>query len=391
MPSWFPAATTTTPPGRSPTLRAAWSSLKRWQKTWLLCWCAWLFVPALIGYVVLTKQQTQNRLAAVARHVDRMDPTKNDAVSTKLELAPPAGHEQDPPAIRVKTGAYVTRIPKHSIVDSSWHVDFYLWFSWEGGTINPGETFKLVSGEVSSKVLMRKTDDGDKHYALYRVNAEITKAFDISRFPRDEHVLTIVVEDQGLQHYQMVYTTDDATSALSSRVDIPGYAVTRKETVTKPHTYKTSMGDPSLPADYKATYSDFLFAITITRPTWGVFLKMFLPLYLAVLLALVALFVKGPGERIGLVSTALFVAVINGMTVNAMIPDTGTTTLADVIGILGYVVIGQTILQSIFYHRYFSDPAKDAQAALLFDRSSFVLVSLQAVALNVGVVMAASG
>ena len=118
---------------------------------------------------------------------------------------------------------------------------------------------------------------------------------------------------------------------------------------------------------------------------------MFLPLYLAVVLALVALFVRGAGERLGLVSTALFVAVINGMTVNSMIPDTGTTTLADVISILGYVFIGETIVQAIFYHRYFADPTKDANAAMLFDRSTFVLVTLQAVALNVGILAAASG
>jgi hypothetical protein len=372
-------------------MRAAWSALQKWQKTWLVCWCVFLIVPPTIGYVVLTGQQEDNRQAASERHRARMDPTKNDAVFTKLELTPPAGHEHDPPAMRVNTGAYVTRIPKHSIVDSSWNVDFYIWFSWEGTALNPGETFKIVSGEISSKALMRRTDDGDKHYALYRVNAEITKTFDTARFPRDEHVLTLVIEDQSLQYYQMVYTTNGALSELSSRVDIPGYAVTRKETVVKPHTYKTSMGDPALPADYKATYSDFVLAITISRPTWGVFSKMFLPMYLAVLLALVALLVRGPGERLGLTSTALFVAVINGWTINAMIPDTGTTTLADVISILGYVVIGQTILQSIFYHRYFADPAKDEHAALLFDRSSLVLVAIQAVVLNIGVLRAASG
>jgi hypothetical protein len=371
-------------------MRKAWSSLRTWQRTWLIGWCLFLIVPAVIGYVVLTRQQAHHREQAIQRHLDRMDPTKNDAVATKLELAPPAGHEHDPPAVRVKTGAYVTRIPKHSVVEASWHVDFSGWFVWDGSTINPGETFKIVSGEITSKALMRKTDDGDRHYALYRVNAEISKTFDTSRFPRDEHVLTIVIEDQGLQYYQMVYTTDDEASALSSRVDVPGYAITRKQTVVKPHTYKTSMGDPTLPADYKATYSDFVLAITIARPTWGVFFKMFLPLYLAIVLALVALFVRGAGERLGLVSTALFVAVINGMTVNGMIPDTGTTTLADVISILGYVFIGQTIVQSIFYHRYFADPDKETNAALLFDRSTFVLVSVQAVALNVGILAAAS-
>ena len=355
-----------------------------------MCWCALLILPAVIGYVVLTKQQVRNREDAAERHRDRMDPTKNDAVATKLDLAPPAGHEHDPPPLQVGTGAYVTRIPKHSIVDASWHVDFYVWFVWEGDAPNPGETFKIVSGEISSKALMRKTDDGAKHYALYRVNAEISKTFDTSRFPRDEHVLTIVIEDQGLQRYQMVYTTNDAESALSSRVDVPGYAVTRKEAIVKSHTYKTSMGEPSRAVDSKATYSNFVLAITISRATWGAFLKMFLPLYLAVLLAIVALFVQGPGERLGLTSTALFVAVINGMSVNSLIPDTGTMTLADVIGFLGYLSIVQTIVQSILFHRYFAERAESA-APMLFDRCTIVLVSAQAVILNVGVLAAASG
>ena len=38
-------------------MKAAWASLERWEKRWILCWCAWLVLPAVIGYVVLTKQQ----------------------------------------------------------------------------------------------------------------------------------------------------------------------------------------------------------------------------------------------------------------------------------------------------------------------------------------------
>ena len=347
--------------------------------------------PACVDWLrVLTRQQTHYRLDAAARHAARMDPTQNDAVATKLDLTPPAGHEHDPPATRVDTGIYLTRIPKYSIVESLWHADFYIWFSWQGSDLNPGETFKVVSGEIASKTLMRRSDEGDKHYALYRVNAEITKSFDIARYPRDEHVLTIVIEDQGLLHHQMVYTTKDELSEMSSRVAVPGYDVLGKETVVKGHTYKTSMGDPSLPPGHKATYSDFVLAIKLARSNWGVFLKMFLPLYLAVALSLAALFVPGSAERIGLVSTALFVAVVDGMVVNEMIPDTGTTTLADVIINVGYAAIGQTLLQSIVYARYFANATDDPKARL-FDRATFVVLAVAVTVLNVGIVAAASG
>lgn len=387
MRSWFPPSDTVL----GPSTTKAWASLDRRQKVWMLGWLLWLAVPAVIGFVVLTGQQTQHRLEAAARHAARMDPNRNDAVSTPLVLTPPPGHENDPPAIKVDTGIYLTRIPKYSIVDAYWHVDFYVWFAWRGEGINPGETFKIVSGEITSKTLMRKTDEGDRHYVLYRVNAEITKKFDVSRFPRDEHVLTIVIEDQGLQLYQMAYTTNPQLSEISSRVDMTGYGIVKKEAIVKPHTYKTSMGDPALPPDYKATYSDFVMAISVARPTWGVFWKMFLPLYLAVALALGALFVAGPAERLGLVSTALFVAVINGWTINTMIPDTGTTTLADLVSFVGYAVIGQTVVQTIVYGRYFADRAAHEAAATVFDRITFAVLTIAVIVTNVGLVRAASG
>lgn len=391
MRSLFPptAAPSTPPPGT----QVAWRGTSRRHRLWIVLWCLWLIVPATVSYLVLTKQQSENRREAAARHAARMDPTKNDAVSTKLELAPPPGHEHDPPATKVDTGIYITRIPKYSIVEAHWRVDFYIWFSWQGDAINPGETFKIVSGEVESKTLMRKTDDGDKHYALYRVNADVTKKFDVTRFPRDEHVLTLVIEDQGLQLHQMVYTTNPALSEISSRVDVAGYTIAGTETVVKPHTYKTSMGDPALPPDYKATYSDFVMAVKLTRTNWGVFLKMFLPLYLAIALALGGMFVTGPAERLGLVSTALFVAVINGWTINEMIPEAGVTTLADVVSFVGYTAIGQTILQTVLYSRYFADREAEgkAAAAAIFDRATFVLVTAIVVALNVGILRAASG
>lgn len=357
---------------------------------WLVLWCLWLVVPAVIGYVVLTRQQVQLRLEANARHAARVDPAKNDAVATPLVLTPPAGHENDPPAIKVETGIYVTRIPKLSPATSSWTVDFYIWFVWSGSTIDPGESFKVVSGEITSKALMRKEVEGERHYSLYRVNAEITKAFDLARFPRDEHYLTIVIEDQALQYYQMVYTTDPRTSAMSSRISLAGYSLGERHVVAKGHTYKTAMGDPSLPVDYKATYASFVMAIPIARPNWGVFLKMFMPLYLAIALALAGLFATGPAERLGVVSTALFVAVINGMMINEMIPDTAMTTLADVITDVGYFIIGQTLLQAILYGRFFADRAANETNARLFDWSTFALLALQSVVLNVGIVVAAS-
>jgi len=372
-------------------LKETISTVSPRARLWLVVWCVWLIVPAIVGYVVITREQIHLRTEAAARHAARVDPAKNDAVSTPLVLTPPEGHENDPPPAKVETGIYITRIPKLSPAASMWSADFYIWFVWHGSKIDPGETFKVVSGEITSKTLMRKTEEGDRHYALYRVNAEITKSFDLARFPRDEHFLTIVIEDSALQYYQMNYTSAPRTSALSSRIQLPGYSIGDPQIVAKGHTYKTAMGDPTLPVDYKATYSSLVMAVPLFRPTWGVFIKMFMPLYLAIALAIAGLFATGPAERLGVVSTALFVAVINGMVINELIPDTGVTTLADIITDVGYFIIGQALLQAILYGRFLADRAANELAARIFDWTTAGLLGAQAIAVNVGIVLAASG
>jgi hypothetical protein len=396
VPSWFPAATRSIPVAGQVTFRSAWASLAKWQKNWILCWWGCLVIPALAALVVFGGQQRANSLLAAQRHADRMNPLKNDAVSTQIDLTRPAGHESDVPT-EVKVGVYVTRIPSFSVIQSTWNVDFFVWFAWEGDDdLTPGESFQVVSGEILTRVQLRKTNEADpghadktKHYVLYRVTALVTKEFDVSRFPRDEHLLTLTLEDQGSQIYRLAYVADP-TSEMSSRVFVSGYTVGKREIVAKPHTYKTALGDPSSALGAKATYSDFVFGIPLTRSSWGLFFKMFAPTYLSILVAIAGLLAHGVSERIGLASTALFVQVMNAMTVATLIPDTGVATLADVINGLSYFLIGLLVFQAILYHRFFADREGVASAVLVFDRSTFAITSVLTLVLNVGVLWAAS-
>jgi len=373
--------------------------LNRTVKAWLALWCAWLAVPAIITTVALTWQQRRLVRESMERHADRMDPRRNDAVSTPLDTTPPPGHESDVP-VHVTVGMYVVRIPDLSIVGSSWSADFYIWFSWDGPAqdppdpataLNPGETFKLVNGEIASRTLMRRVDDGVHHYTLYRVLAHLTKSFNTARFPRDDHELTIVVEDQGRHLHELQYIADSARSEMSSRIEVSGYEILPRQVVAKPHTYKTSLGDPTLPPSYRSTYSDFVFGIPLRRPTWGLFAKMFAANYIAVALAFAAFLVKGAGERLALTSTALFLAVMNGMSITSLIPDTGRATLADIINSMSYFAIGQAVIQSILYYKVFGHGEGDRRVADAFDRLSLGLMPALAVASNFAVLAAAAG
>jgi hypothetical protein len=374
-------------PPKSVGLVTAWRRTTRPQRFFIFAWCVALIVPSIVMFRMLTEQQGQNRQAAIDRHIARMS-TTTAASRTDPERTPPPGHENDVP-ITVETGVYLDRIPELSIVGSSWIADFYIWFTWQGD-LTPGETFKVVNGDVTSRTLIRKSDQGNSHYALYRAVAQITKAFDVARFPRDDHMLTISIEDQALQSFQLKFETDPSTSDYSSRVAISGYTIKSKEVVIKPHAYKSTMGDHALPQGYRSTFSQFTFGVSIERPSWAPFVKMFLALFISTGLSLAGLILRSGPERLALGGTALFVAIMNAETITPLIPDTGISTLADVISGVGYVAIGALIAQAIVYHRWFEDPDVRPEAALIFDVVTGVIVGVFYCVMNIGVVMAAS-
>ena len=367
----------------------AWNRMEQKEKIFLSLWCAALVIVALTGGILLSMEQHANVAASIERHAARIGLATVESGQTEAEQTPPPGHEKD--VVRTaKVGIYLDRIPELSIVASSWKADFYVWFTWTGDGINPGESFQVVNGEILSKTLVDKKDTGQQHYALYRTTAQITKGFDILRFPRDDHMLTISIEDSAQQSYQLRFEADENASDLSSRVRVPGYKVLQKVISVKPHSYKTSRGNPELPPSFRATYSQFTLGVLIGRPGWGMFLKLMGILYAAVGMALVALFVRSSCDRLALQTGAIFAAAANAYIISGIIPETGVATLADQMNWFGIACIGITILQAVIYQYRFEGVVERKDAAWLFDITTFIFLALLFAGLNVAVSLSAS-
>jgi hypothetical protein len=353
----------------------------------MLLWCAFLVIPGLLMYRSFAHEQRQNVQRANEAHARRMTAGAGP-LEAQLERTPPPGHEDDVAKV-VQIGAYIDRISEASILSSSWTVDFFVWFNWEGD-IDPGESFKVVNGEILSRTLSKKSNVGAKRYALYRTSARITKAFDISRFPRDSHLLTLNIEDQALQAHEMVYVTDPKTTDISSRVGVEGYRIGSVSANVGTHSYKSSLGDPALPVAHRATCSQFTVGVGLERPDWGLFYKMVLALYVSVALALGGLWLASPSERLALAGTGLFVSIMNAECNAALLPATGRATLADMISDVGYIAIGMVILQGIIHHRFLHEFPGREHVARVFDTLSIVLITGLYVIINYGALSAAS-
>lgn len=365
-----------------------WASLEAGKKRFVLMLAVFLIALYAVAIYGSATALFDNRDHAASNHQARMNADKSERGHTPPEPLPAEGN-----FINVKIGTYVDNIDNLSIKDSMWSANFYLWFSWKGPKeLDPGSKFVLVDGTIVKKDLLEEYHSEDNvHYQKYRVSGKFLKFFDTTRVPIENHMLNIYIEDGARDGTKLRYVADP-TSNASSRLKIPGFTLQKASNVVKPHTYKSSYGDPRLAADTKKTYTQYVVGIEIARSSLGVYAKIFVSLYAALLLAISNFFVKPSdvGPRFSLPSAAFFGAVANSYVANSILPPSGSFGLVDFIAGFGMVTIFLTIALSLVSN-YIFVKKEDKALSFVLDRAMFYVVALCSITANVVIPVAAYG
>jgi hypothetical protein len=302
-------------------------------------------------------------------------------------------NEKIPSSIKVFTGMYVNKISAFSMKDSSWIVDFYIWFRWNdhNKTIEPGNNMQVVNGQILSKQKQDEFVNGSDHYEQYEVLARITQFFDMSLFPFDSHLLSIQIEDNVGLIDEFQYIPDGYLSNISSKLTIPGYRIVGFNTSAMSDTYETNFGDPRQLGINETTYSQYNFGILISRPGWGFYLKIFEGLFIAIIISIISFFIRpihsSPRFLLGI--GALWAAVANYYNIYSMQPGTEIMTLADLINIVGTFTIFLTIVQSTI-SLYIYDNRGQKALSLRFDRASTLIFIISYIFINALIILAAT-
>lgn len=358
--------------------------IRFWQILILISVMAFLIIITGISLVSL---QYNNKKLSRVHYAERMDPRQTEPGLTPADVAIDSRIRQN----KVEMGIYVDRIVELSMKDLKWVVDCYVWFRWNDSSLVIGDNIQVVDGWIESKEKKNEYHNGNDHYVLYRIVTRITAVFEELRFPCDDHLLTICIENPTYNRNQLLWDADSINSSVSSRARVPGYKVYKMSVVEKPHSYKTSRGDPRLANGSKSTYSQFRMGIWIRRESWGFFLKMFLPLFVAVAVAMLAFFIKPTHSdpRFGLGIGALFAAVANSYITSSMLPNTGVLALTDIINFVGTSTILLTLILSAI-SLYIHEHRGKHDLAQQFDRISFYIILFGYVALNFALPLAAT-
>lgn len=255
----------------------------------------------------------------------------------------------------VMAGMYLERIFELSPRNAQWRADFYLWFRWKKGEGSETEIdlskIQVVDGEIVRKTEVANLENKDgERYVLYRIEAVISKVFDTTRFPQEDHVLTLRIENGSHQREQIHFVPEKADSALSSRVAIPGYRIYHHSIRERPHTYKTHRGQTGFNGSTaEAVYSQLQYSIGIQREGWQLFLKMFQGVFVSVTISLMGFLINPAynSPRISVGIGSLFAVVASTYVISQYLPQGSSDMgLTDIITSLALITIMLNLLTS---------------------------------------------
>ncbi len=361
-----------------------WKGLNAARKRFIAAVALFVIVLYALAIALSVAKIVHDKAADQRNHVARMSPNTVEPGLTPPDPLPPEGS-----FVTVKIGSYVDSITNLSIRDSTWSGEFYLWFDWKGQKdLDPGGRLVLVDGSIQSKQLLDDYHGADgENYQRYRIAARFQKIFDTALIPIERPMLNIHIED-GARDGTMLRYVADKDSNISSRAQSAGYTVAGIAYVVKPHTYRTSYGDPRKKENQRVTFSQYVVGISLEKTSLGVFFKIFLCLYASLALALANFFVKSidVSSRLALPSASFFGIVANYWVVNAILPPSNTFGLVEIVTTFGLGTIFVSVALSLLSN-YLYDKRGEVALAHSLDGAMFYTVSLCCVAANVVIPM----
>ena len=282
---------------------------------------------------------------------------------------------------KVQVGLYILRLSNVSPRDGSFDVDMWMWFRWLGSEVRPERSFELANGVITARTESEVFDDQGMNYTTVRVQGTIFHEFDVRRFPLDDHLISIEIEDSSMEDRLLTYEVDQGT-ALDPGVMVAGWQVGLQPATVATHIYDTNYGFRTSGAE-GAVYSRFSVPITLERTSYGPLFKAFWISLLAVVLGLLAFLIKSDDldARFGMGVGSIFAASANAFVIADTLPQTTAVTLAEQINLIAVGIIFTTVFVSIWSLRLrYADRDDDS---LRLDRNAMIFLGVLYLALNV--------
>ncbi len=314
------------------------------------------------------------------------DKVKKDDVKLKLDKKKDstiAEEEKTGPADTVKIGAYILSVYDLDFPNNKVNVDFYLWYNAKKDSLDLLHNMEVINATEVNK--SNETDEkrGKIIYQTIRVNSQIKEEWDVSNFPFDKQTIEVIIEDFDKDNTTLVFVPDTIGSKIDKSVHLEGWEIKDFGIRADNNTYETNYGDPNIPLNEFATYSRVVLYFTIEREGNGIFFKLFVGLFISVLISLLTFFINplDLDPRFGLSVGAIFAAIASQYVIASALPQNARLTLVDILHDISFIFIFLCILVSTISLHYMKHDNKRLSQKI--DRYSFFVLSIAFISLTV--------
>ncbi len=247
----------------------------------------------------------------------------------------------------VSVGSYVISVHDINFRDKQYTMRFWLWFVYDNPDFDFSTQLDIPNAKsIDTPEIILDSLNG-KAWAIMKMKATMKESWNVQDFPFDKQHLKVQIENTLFDDQSLVFKPDVKGSAFDKNEAIDGWEIVNFKVIQSTNDYETGFGDPA-PERGLQNFSSFLIEMDIQRDAWGLFMKIFIGMYIAFLIAIIS-FTIHPSEfepRFGLPVGGLFATVGNKYIIDSILPESSSFTLVDTLHTITFLGIFATLVVS---------------------------------------------
>lgn len=277
----------------------------------------------------------------------------------------------------VYTGIYITSVHDIDFREKEYTVNLWLWFKYKRPEFDFSKYLEIPMAKTfEMSYYNADTLEDGSIYMLMKLQCIMKDAWKIRSFPFDKQKLRFTIENSQYDASSLVFA-EDTFGEHYSKWTISGWnIITDSFKITSGlKNYETAFGEPTA-AEPKSTFGVLKMQILIERDAWGMFLKLFVGMYISFLLSFLCFFVHNDNieSRFSLSVASLFAVVGNKYIIDSTLPESTSYTLVDSLHVITLMFVFAVVACSVYSLKLIKNEQKEK--ALRFDKIAGILLLL---------------
>lgn len=260
----------------------------------------------------------------------------------------------------VTVGAYVISVHDINFRDKQYTMRFWLWFLYDNPDFDFSTQLDIPNAKSIDTPEVMLDSIAGKTWAIMKMKTTMKESWQVADFPFDKQHLRVQIENALFDINNLVFIPDYKGSTYDKAEALDGWDITNFKVTSVLNDYETGFGDPSPHRDYQ-NFSAFTIEMDIERNAWGLFLKIFIGMYIAFLISVISFSIQVSElePRFGLPVGGLFATVGNKYIIDSILPESSAFTLVDLLHTLTFLAIFATLVVSAVALRRYDNGNKE--------------------------------